>query len=43
MQSHRISASEGLDNHKLVLTSFGIETSDDELDLLYTSIYKEQK
>ena len=29
------SASEVLDNHKSVLTSFGIETSDDELDLPY--------
>ena len=29
------SASELLDNHKSVLTSFGIETSDDELDLPY--------
>ena len=28
-------ASEVLDNHKSVLTSFGIETSDDELDLPY--------
>ena len=28
-----LSASEVLDNHKSVLTSFGIETSDDELDL----------
>ena len=27
------SASELLDNHKSVLTSFGIETNDDELDL----------
>ena len=30
-----LSASEVLDNHKSVLTSFGIETSDDELDLPY--------
>ena len=29
------SASEVLDNHKSVLTSFGTETSDDELDLPY--------
>ena len=29
------SASEVLDNHKSVITSFGIETSDDELDLPY--------
>ena len=29
------SASEVLDNHKSVLTSFGIETSDDDLDLPY--------
>ena len=29
------SVSEVLDNHKLVLTSFGIEISDDELDLPY--------
>ena len=29
------SVSEMLDNHKSVLTSFGIETSDDELDLPY--------
>ena len=29
------SASEVLDNHKSVLTLFGIETSDDELDLPY--------
>ena len=29
------SASEVLDNHKSVLTTFGIETSDDELDLPY--------
>ena len=29
------SASEVLDNHKSVLTSFGTETSDNELDLLY--------
>ena len=29
------SASEVLDNHTSVLTSFGIETSNDELDLLY--------
>ena len=29
------SASEVQDNHKSVLTSFGIETSDDELDLPY--------
>ena len=29
------SASEVLDNHKSVLTWFGIETSDDELDLPY--------
>ena len=31
-----LSASEVLDNHKSVLTSFGIETRDDELDLPYT-------
>ena len=30
-----LSASEVLDNHKSVLTSFGIETSDDEPDLPY--------
>ena len=30
-----LSASEVLDNHKSVLTPFGIETSDDELDLPY--------
>ena len=30
-----LSASEVLDNHKSVLTSFRIETSDDELDLPY--------
>ena len=32
------SASEVLDNHKSVLTSFGIETSDDALDLPYIYI-----
>ena len=32
------SASEVLDNHKSVLTSFWIETSDDELDLPYMII-----
>ena len=30
-----LSASEVLDNHKSVLTSFGIETSDDELDIYW--------
>ena len=33
------SASEVLDNHKSVLTSFWIETSDDELDLPYMIIF----
>ena len=33
------SASEVLDNHKSVLTSFGIETSEDELDLPYIRVY----
>ena len=35
IQSRGFSAAEVLDNHKSILTSFGIETSDDELDLPY--------
>ena len=35
IQSERFSASEVLDNHKSVLTSFGIQTSNEELDLPY--------